>query len=282
MHRNKRQVNPNDTVKYTLANVNLREGKSTNSNVITVIPSGSKVQVIDAEEEWYEVDYNGQRGFVYSKYLSKTQYTWTDAILRSFPDSASNPVAIVPAKSRVQVLDVNGDWSTVIYDDKEGYIFNVFLSNDGMPPGGYDFTYFDTDMVKFVNDNNIKSPTPNLITTNLKNKLTYVFKKGNNNQWELLYKWSCSVGKPSTPTITGTFYIIGRKPYFGTDAYRVKYATRIKGSYYYHSILFNAAGTEIINDTLGEAISHGCIRLAVENAQWIYDNILDTTAVVIN
>lgn len=282
MRRNKRQGNPNDNVKYTLANVNLREEKSTNSNVITVIPAGSKVQVIDAEEEWYEVDYNGQRGFVYSDYLSKTQYTWTDAILRSFPDSASNPVAIVPAKARVQVLGVNGDWSTVIYDDKEGYIFNVFLSNDGMPPGGYDFTYFDTDMVKFVNDNNIKSPTHNLITTNLKNRLTYVFKKGNNNQWELLYRWSCSVGKPSTPTITGTFYIIGRKPYFGTDAYRVKYATRIKGSYYYHSILFNAEGTEIINDTLGEAISHGCIRLAVENAQWIYDNILDTTTVVIN
>ena len=38
---------------------------------------------------------------------------------------------------------------------------------------------------------------------------------------------------------------------------------------------------EIINDTLGEALSHGCIRLAVENAQWIYDNVLDATAIVI-
>lgn len=281
MHRNKRQVNPNDSVKYTLANLNLRDEKSTQGNVITVIPAGSKVQVIDAEEDWYEVVYNGQRGFVYNEYLSKTQYTWTDAILRSYPDSASNPVAIVPAKSRVQVLDVNGDWSRVIYNDKEGYIFNVFLSNDGMEPGGYDFTYFDTDMVKFVNDNNIKSPTINLITTNLKNRLTYVFKKDQNNQWKLIYKWSCTVGKPSTPTITGTFYITGRKPYFGSDTYRVKYATRIRGSYYYHSILFNAEGTEIIDDRLGEALSHGCIRLAVENAQWIYDNVLDTTTVVI-
>ena len=118
--------------------------------------------------------------------------------------------------------------------------------------------------------------------SDLRNKLTYIFEKNENGMWNLLYKWSCTVGKPSTPTITGTFYINGRKPYFGSDIYRVKYATRIKGSYYYHSILFNPQGTEIINDTLGVAISHGCIRLAVENAQWIYDNILDTTTVVIN
>lgn len=282
MHIKKRQANPNTNIKYTLANLNLRDGKSTSANVITVIPRGSMVQVVDAEEDWYEVIYNGQRGFVYNEYLSKTRYTWTEAILRSFPDAATNPVAIIPAKSRVQVLGVNGDWSHVIYDGKEGYIFNTFLTDDGNPPGNYDFTYFTTNMLRFVNDNNIKSPTINLLTTDLVNKLTYVFEKDDNGRWKQLYKWSCDVGKPSTPTIRGTYYIVGRKPYFGSDTYRVKYATRIRGSYYYHSILFDPEGNEIIDDTLGQAISHGCIRLAVENAQWIYDNILDGTAVVIN
>ncbi|MBU5337196.1 L,D-transpeptidase family protein [Intestinibacter bartlettii] len=272
-----------DNYKYTLRNLNLRSTKSTSeNNIITVIPAGSKVQVLDAAEDWYEVIYNNQKGYVYNTYLSTTKYTWTDVLLRSFPTSESNPIGLVPSKSRVQVLKSNGDWDHVIYNDQEGYIFNYFLSDDGNPPGGYDFEYFNTDMVRFVNDNNIKSPTINLIVTNLSNKLTYVFKKSDNNQWELLYKWSCTVGKPETPTIKGTFYVTGRKPYFGSDSYRVKYATRIRGSYYYHSVLFNAQGTEIINDTLGEALSHGCIRLAVENAQWIYDNVLDTTTVIIN
>lgn len=281
MRIKKRQTN-SDNIKYTLANLNLRDGKSTSANIITVIPKGSTVQVIDAEEDWYEVIYNGQRGFVYNEYLSKTRYTWTQAILRSFPDAATNPVAIIPAKSRVQVLGVTGDWSHIIYDGKEGYVFNTFLTDDGNPPGNYDFTYFATNMLRFVNDNNIKSPTINLLTTDLANKLTYVFEKDDNGRWKQLYKWSCDVGKPSTPTIRGTYYIVGRKPYFGSDTYRVKYATRIRGSYYYHSILFDPEGIEIIDDTLGQAISHGCIRLAVENAQWIYDNILDGTAVVIN
>lgn len=281
MRKYKRQVDQDDNIKYTLANLNLREGKSTSAKIIALIPAGSKVQVIDAEEDWYEVSYNGMRGYVYNEYLSKTQYTWTQTELRPFADSSTTAIESVPAKARVQVLGTVGDWSRVIYNDVEGYIFSVFLSNDGKQPGEYDFEYFYTDMERFVNDNNIKSPTNNLITTDLTNKLTYVFVKNQNGSWRLLYKWSCTVGKPSTPTITGTFYINGRKPYFGSDTYRVKYATRIKGSYYYHSILFNPEGTEIINDILGEALSHGCIRLAVENAQWIYDNVLDATAIVI-
>lgn len=267
--------------KYTLANVNLREGKSTSSEVITVIPYGAKVQIIDGAEEWYQAIYDNQKGYIYNKYLSTTKYTWTDVVLRSYPSSESNPVETVPPKSMVQVLGENGDWSNVIYNDKEGYIFTYFLSDDGNPPEGYDFTYFDTDMLRFVNDNNIKSPTVNLITTNLKNKQTFVFEKDDNQNWVLLYQWVSTIGKPATPTIKGTFYVNGRKPYFGSDTYRVKYATRIRGSYYYHSVLFDAQGNEIIDDRLGMALSHGCVRLAVENAQWIYDNILDSTTIII-
>lgn len=280
MRKYKRQEQ--DSYKYTLANLNLRDKKSTSANIITVIPAGSKVEVVDAEEDWYEVIYNGQKGYVYNEYLSVTKFTWTNVILRSYPSSESNPVTVVPAKSRVQVLSVNGDWSHVIYNNQEGYIFSYFLSDDGNPPEGYKFDYFYTDMTRFVNENNIKSPTMNLITTDLKNKLTYIFEKGSNGLWILLFKWDCTIGKPSTPTIKGTFYVSGRKPYFGSDTYSVKYATRIRGSYYYHSILFNSEGTEIIDDRLGMALSHGCIRLAVENAQWIYDNVLDTTTIIIN
>lgn len=281
MSRYKRQ-NQEVAYKYTLANVNLREDKSLSSNIITVIPVNSKVEVIDGEEDWYEVVYDNKRGYVYNQYLSKTKYTWTGVNLRSYPSSESNTVTVVPPKSRVQVLSTNGDWSHVIYENQEGYIFNYFLSDDGNPPEGYDFQYFYTDMIKFVNDNKIKSPTPNLITTDLENKLTYVFEKNTDNIWELLFKWECTVGKPSTPTITGTYYVSGRKPYFGSDSYMVKYATRIRGGYYYHSVLFNSEGTYIIDDRLGMALSHGCIRLAVKNAQWIYDNVLDTTTIIIN
>lgn len=280
MRKYKRQTD--NFYKYTLANVNLRASKSFDSEVIEVIPAGTKISILDASEDWYEVNYNNKTGYVYNKYISRTKYAWTNVTLRSYPSTESNPVTTIPSKSMVQVLKINGDWSYVIYNNEEGYVFSYFLSDDGNPPEGYDFKYFNTDMTRFVNDNEIKSPTVNLIITNLENKFTYVFEKSSDNTWSLLYRWLSAVGEPETPTITGTFYVNGRKPYFGTDYYRVKYATRIRGSYYYHSVLFDPKGDEIINDTLGEAISHGCIRLSVENAQWIYDNILDSTTIIIN
>ena len=67
MRRYKRQILPEDTEKYTLANLNLREEKSTAAKVLTVIPAGSKVQVVDAAEDWYEVIYNGIKGYVYNE-----------------------------------------------------------------------------------------------------------------------------------------------------------------------------------------------------------------------
>lgn len=143
------------------------------------------------------------------------------------------------------------------------------------------YTNFNTNMIDFVTENQIVSPTDYLITTSLKNKYTYIFKNVNN-KWDLLYKWSCTVGKPSTPTVKGIFNIAGRKPGFGTANYWVKYATRIIGNYYYHSILYNSTGKFVIDGRLGMALSHGCIRLATENAKWIYDNIPDKTTVIIN
>lgn len=271
-----------DTYKYTLSDAILRTSPSTTSKVLTIIPEGTKVLVLDSAEDWYQILYNNFQGFVFAPFLSVTKYPWKDVLLRSYPSSQSNPLLLIPAKSPVEVLSTNGDWSSVIYNDQSGYLFSELLTDDGNPPDAYDFTYFDSNMVRFVNDNKIKSPTTNLLTTNLETKYTYVFEKGTNDLWVLLYKWICTVGKPSTPTIKGTFYISGRKPYFGTDLYRVKYATRISGSYYYHSILFDSTGTTITDDRLGMALSHGCIRLDVPNAQWIYDNILDGTAVVIN
>ena len=276
------QTQTNTNLKYTLANVNLRETRSLEGKVLAVIPANTPIQILDSAEDWDKVLYNDQIGYVYIENLSKTKYTWRRALLRTYATAESNPSAVVEAKTRVQVLDTVGDWSYVAYGNRKGYIFSYFLTDDGNSPETYDFTYFTTDMLRFVNDNDIKSPTVNLITTDLTNRLTYVFQKNRFNRWEQLYRWECTVGAPNTPTIQGTFYISGRKPYFGSDTYRVKYATRIKDSYYYHTVLFNPEGTEIIDDRLGLAISHGCIRLAVPNAQWIYDNILDATAVVIH
>lgn len=266
--------------KYALSDLNLMSEKSLTSNIVETIPTDSKFEVIDEEEEWIKAIYKGKIGYIDKKFVSITKYAWSNLNLRQDKNTVSNVIDVIPKKYRVEVLEVDGDWSKVIYNDKKGYVFNYFLSDDGNDPGKLDYSNFYTDINKFISDNNIKSPTDYLMITDLKNKYTYVFKK-NEGKFVQLYKWRCTVGKPSTPTIKGTFYINGRKPSFGTNLYMAKYATRIKGGYYYHSILYNSTGKYVIDSRLGQALSHGCIRLQTVNAKWVYENIPDKTTVII-
>lgn len=143
-----------------------------------------------------------------------------------------------------------------------------------------DYSKFNKDILAFVKENDIKSPTEYLIITSLALKYTYIFKQSLSG-WRFIYKWACTVGKPSTPTIKGIFNISGKESSFGTNTYSVKYATRIIDGYYYHSVLYNPKGTYIIDGRLGLALSHGCIRLKTENAKWIYENIPNGTTVII-
>lgn len=144
----------------------------------------------------------------------------------------------------------------------------------------YNYEKFDTNITEFVRENNIQSSTGYLLITSLKNKFTYVYKY--NNEWELEYKWSSTVGKPSTPTIKGVFSVGIKYPAIGSDISSVKYATNIIEDYYYHSIIYDAKGLNIKDDRLGVAISHGCIRISTSSAKWIYYNISEGTPIIIN
>lgn len=143
------------------------------------------------------------------------------------------------------------------------------------------YSKFDINMTEFANENKINSPTDYLIITSTKNKLTYIYKK-QNNLWELLHKWTCTVGKPSTPSPKGVFSVGVKYPAIVEGDTLAKYAINITDDYYYHSILYDGKGLYVKDGRLGVAISHGCIRLATENAQWMYDNVPEGSTIVIN
>jgi uncharacterized protein YraI len=59
------------TYKYTSANLNLRSGPSTSYNVLTIIPVGTSVEMTEnCDCDWIKVYYNGNIGYVSSKYLT--------------------------------------------------------------------------------------------------------------------------------------------------------------------------------------------------------------------
>lgn len=60
------------TIKYTSTNLNLRAGPNTTSQVLTVLQKGTKVTLEEnCDCDWIRVSFNGDIGYVFSKYLTK-------------------------------------------------------------------------------------------------------------------------------------------------------------------------------------------------------------------
>lgn len=95
----------------------------------------------------------------------------------------------------------------------------------------------------------------------------------------------CSSGKSGSETPTGTFTVSDRgKSFYNPDLKEgAYYWTRFYGAYLFHSLPFDKDYRMEPEEAekLGEPASHGCIRLPVEDAKWIYDNIPKGTKVVI-
>lgn len=97
----------------------------------------------------------------------------------------------------------------------------------------------------------------------------------------------CSVGVENSPTPTGTFSTLARYrghtlmgPSYG------QYCTRIVDQVLFHSVATVKNTNNCLSaaeyNMLGSPASHGCVRLTVGDAKWIYDNCSLGTTVVIS
>ena len=106
---------------------------------------------------------------------------------------------------------------------------------------------------------------------------------GSKGHWQLQRMMDCAPGKSSTPTVKGRFTVKSKGYYFDSGAARCFYFTQFYGNYLFHSVLYhqNPRPTSIMDGRVGTGLSHGCVRLKLENAKWIYDNIPRGTKVYI-
>lgn len=134
-----------------------------------------------------------------------------------------------------------------------------------------------------VNVLGLSSKTPYLAWVSTNNQITYIF-KGVKDSWQLIQQFQCSTGKPGHDTPKGVFSTNGDKDtWFFNPKYNdgAKYWVRINGDYLFHSLPFDKTQKNITDSILGEARSHGCIRLSIENAKWLYDNLAKGSTVVV-
>lgn len=133
------------------------------------------------------------------------------------------------------------------------------------------------------------TPVPFAITVDVNNQVTTVYGRDENGDYTVVVRQMlCSTGTRKNPSDIGTFTLNGRTArwcYFTEWGSHAQYWTRINSSIAFHSVIYNTVNTMDLSvksyKNLGKRASHGCIRLTVADAKWIYNNCGAGTVVTI-
>ncbi len=174
------------------------------------------------------------------------------------------------------------------YDSNNNFLGSItfnfaadeMLKNGWYYENGYKFYYKDgkklTDLTSIIGAQSSYVAKVNRITCTI---TIYANDPSSNKGYIIPVKaFTCSVGLPATPTPAGTFYTFVKyrwKELMGPSW--GQYATKFTSDgCYFHSVAgtnttsYNLSSVDYNN--LGVPASHGCVRLCVRDAKWIYDN----------
>ena len=99
----------------------------------------------------------------------------------------------------------------------------------------------------------------------------------------MIKTFSCSTGVSGEDTPSGSFTIKEKGDWFFSEEYKEggKYWTQITGDILFHSVPFDKSKTTVLDYTMNKPSSHGCIRLSIDDAKWIFSNIPRGSKVII-
>lgn len=205
--------------------------------------------------------------------IEAVMYVSIDSLnVRAEPNSDCEILGTVTPEDEVTVTGkCSNGWYRIDFEGKKGYCFGGYLSADK------DAAIKNTDK----SDN-----MPYYITVNRTQNVVIIYGKDDSGEYTVPLKaMVCSVGTDGK-TPTGT-YQISDKYTWGWLAGGVcgQYATRITGPYLFHSVpyfSYNKGDLEYEEyNKLGSPASLGCVRLAVIDVKWIFDNCPKGTTVTI-
>ncbi|MDR2505357.1 MAG: peptidoglycan-binding protein [Oscillospiraceae bacterium] len=124
------------------------------------------------------------------------------------------------------------------------------------------------------------APAKYYITIDVVNQIVTVYGQNSRGEHtEVIKRMICSTGTSSHPTPERQYVLNGataRWCYFPAWGTHAQYWTRISSSIAFHSVIYTTPNTMALSTSsyfnLGSPASHGCIRLLVADAKWIYDN----------
>ena len=166
------------------------------------------------------------------------------------------------------------------------------LSVDGVAGRETQELLFSAD-ARAIHDVPRPSPTPEptkyTLMVDVANQITRAYTYNENGEYTILVReMICSTGTSKNPTPLGTTIMPKKRArwgYFPTWDSHAQYLTRIDAANAFHSVLYTEADERTLAvssfEALGSPASHGCVRLYVSDAKWIYDNCKAGTIITV-
>ena len=145
------------------AGLNVRKTpKVENGNKLFAISYNTKVDVLDEENGWYKIKVNNTEGWANSQYIKISSdnnenttnniYKYVNANRVNFRQGASTSSKIYQVLNKgdkVKFISNNGEWSKIEFNNKTGYIYSDYLSNNNESSTNIIYKYVNANRVNF-------------------------------------------------------------------------------------------------------------------------------------
>ena len=135
----------------------------------------------------------------------------------------------------------------------------------------------ETQLILFSNTA-VAKPFPYRIEVSLDRQVVEVYQRNILGAYDLVQTFTCSTGlHDSTPH--GIFldgHPLNRWHYFKKFYCWAQYSFEIEGDILFHSVIYSSDNEHSLRSgslyALGNPASHGCVRLQVEDAKWLFEH----------
>ena len=193
-----------------------------------------------------------------------------------------------------EVKRVQSRLYTLLYLDKSGIdghlgsdsraALKAFQSANGLKTTGR----ADGDTVDLLfTTEALANPFPYRVEVSIDNQTVSVYALNDKGQYDLQKTFTCSTGlHDSTPR--GVFlngHPVNRWHYFEKFNCWAQYSFEVTGDIMFHSVIYGSDNENSLRTgslhALGNPASHGCIRLTVEDAKWLYEHCKRGSLVIV-
>lgn len=217
-----------------------------------------------------------------SENMSESTENYENKIVDIYDSVASKVIPyIVNAKVNIDNKEYIGE---IIEDKGNGKTYHIEIDNSDNWYEKYYVTVLynteekvdkltDEEIEIYVNLSSLNPTSEYFIWVDLYRIETYVLKR-NIEYYKVIKRLDCATGKDITPTKRGFYQIEAKGTHFYSrdNTYICYNYLQYSGSYLLHSFPYSL-NKKVLDDSLGQRVSNGCVRFSFEDSKYLFDNI---------